>query len=112
MRWRRIFTTTTTIVYLSKNLDLRLRSFFDELFIELNKDTSIMTTYDQIVEEGVVKGLIRGRQEGREEGREETFRGMLRIARRQGIDIDALANQYDDLPADRIRAIVAEVKAE
>ncbi len=65
-----------------------------------------MSTYDQIVEEGIIKGLIKGRQEGQE----EAFRAMLRIAYKQGIDIEALARQYSDLPADRVQRIVDEVK--
>ncbi len=69
-----------------------------------------MSTYDQIVEEGIIKGLIKGRQEGRQEGQEEAFRAMLKIAYKQGIDIEALARQYSDLPADRVQRIVDEVK--
>lgn len=65
-----------------------------------------MSTYDQIIEEGV----IRGRQEGQQEGREEAFRTMLRIAHQQGIDIIALARQYTDLPAERVQSIVDEVR--
>lgn len=93
---------TTTIVYLSKNLDLRPKSFFGTLFAPLNYEATIMSTYDQIVEEGVIKG--------RQKGREEAFRAMLRIAHKQGIDIDALARQYSDLPAERVQRIVGEIK--
>ena len=60
-----------------------------------------MSTYDQIIEEGAIKG--------RQEGREEAFRSMLRIAYKQGVDIDALARQYDDLPTERVQQIVNEV---
>lgn len=101
---------TTTIVYLSKNLDLRPKSFFEDLFSSLNEQKSAMSTYDQIIEEGVSKGLIQGRQEGRQEGQEDTLRTMLSIAYQQGIDISTLARQYTDLPPERVQQIVDDVR--
>ena len=89
---------TTTVVYLSKNLDLRPKSFFENLFAPLNNGATVMSTYDQIIEEGVIKG------------REEAFRAVLRIAHQQGFDIALLARQYPDLPAERVQRIVDEIK--
>lgn len=89
---------TATIVYLSKNLDLRPKSFFENLLAPLDNGATAMSTYDQIVEEG------------RQEGREEAFRAVLRIAHQQGFDIALLARQYPDLPAERVERIVDEIK--
>lgn len=97
---------TSAIVYLSKNLELRPKAFFETLFAPLTDGSTVMSTYDQIIEEGITKG----RQEGRQEGREEALRTMLHIAHKQGIDILALARQYADLPADRVQRIVDEIK--
>lgn len=61
-----------------------------------------MTTYDQIIEEGIELGI--------ERGQEKAFVSLLAVAYKQGINIDQLAAQYNDLPRQRIDELVAQVK--
>lgn len=61
-----------------------------------------MSTYDQIIEEGIERGI--------ERGQEKAFLPLLTVAHKQGIDIDKLAAQYNDLPRQRINELVAQVK--
>ena len=98
----------TTVLYLTKTLDLTPDGFFHELFINTQTGKRAMSTYDQIIE----RGIREGRQEGRQEGREESFTNLLRVAYRQGVDIDLLASQYYDLPRETIDRIIAQIKQE
>lgn len=90
----------TTIIYLSKNLDTRPKNFFQMLFSTERIEKKAMTTYDQIIDEGI------------ERGKESAFLSLLKVAQQQGINIDQLAAQYNDLPRQRIDELVGRVKKE
>lgn len=94
----------TTIIYLSKNLDTRPKNFFQTLFSTERTEKKAMTTYDQIIEEGMERGM--------ERGKESAFLSLLTVAHKQGINIDQLAAQYNDLPRQRINELVAQVKSQ
>ena len=115
-----------TIVYLSKNLELRPKDFFQQLFTTKQNQHKAMTTYDQILKEGIEVGIERGIEVGIEKGIERGIekgieRGLekgklvalislLKVAYQQGIDIDRLAIQYQDLPAIDVQTIVEQIK--
>nr|WP_323680749.1 Rpn family recombination-promoting nuclease/putative transposase [Tellurirhabdus rosea] len=89
----------TTVVYLSKNLEPRPRDFFKQLFQTERSQRRVMTTYDQIIEEGVVKGKL------------EAFGILLKVAHQQGIDIQKLADHYNDLSKEEKQAVIEKIKA-
>ncbi|MFD2570983.1 Rpn family recombination-promoting nuclease/putative transposase [Spirosoma soli] len=84
----------TSIVYLSRNLELRPKEFFQSLFSFKRTSSKVMSTYDQIVAEGAERTLV----------------VLLKTAHQQGIDITRLANQDYGLSKERVATIVEKIK--
>lgn len=110
----------STIIYLSKNLDLRPRLFFQELFADTKTGKKAMSTYDQMIAEGREIGMKQGLKQGIEQGKgiglkqgaEQAVAKLLRVAHQQGIDITLLANRYDDLLRKTVDRIVRQIQEE
>lgn len=92
----------TAVIYLFRNLDVRSRTFYDQLFVSSQNNQKAMSTYDYLISEG--------RREGRVEGRVETVTKLFRTAHEQGMDITKLLNQDYGLPPEQLRAIVDAIR--
>lgn len=96
----------TVAVYLYQSSELEVPQLF-AIFEKASKQTQdlVMSTYDQIIEQGRQQGRQQGQQEGREEGQRRALENTVLTMQRKGFAAEFIANALD-LPLDTVQQVL------
>ncbi len=77
------------------------------LTLPAEQKSEIMSTYDLLIEEGLIKGRQEGRQEGRREGARKKTIEMVCAAHNNGIALEVIA-KIANLPLVEVQQIIQD----
>lgn len=94
------------IVYFLQNAEISRRQF-NELAMTLSGETKkiIMSTYDQLIHEGVIQGIVQGKEYGIAQGIEQKNKLVIQKGLDAGLSIELLC-ELTDLSTEEVEAII------